>query len=347
MNLEEFNRFAQSKGWKRVSGSAYGVYNGYPFSAQFRPASGGVISAGLRADGKNGGKCVKAARKALPKGCSLVMNAADSAYTLSVTARGGDLPAAFLASMDTVTGAMRDMGLHAPETCPVCKRGGCEATALLGGGYVPVHRVCVEQHGASAQARAAKALQGNYLTGFLGAILGGVVGAVPAVLCLNFMNYYVAILYALIPLAAYHGYRICKGRMNGGALAGAVLSSILNLFTVEFLGVFIQLGQIRGDIPTFGFAWRVFLDYVRGGGFIASAVMDVVFLGLGLWITWKQIRRTAVHDVQDAGLAAASLLVNGRDPDPGAAAAPGADGGYRMVPPAAPCPGPAEDPWDQ
>lgn len=337
MNVEEFTSFAQSKGWRCVSNGAYGVYNGFPFSAKFQARAGGVIGVSFRTGGKASGKLVRALRKELPMGCSLVLTNAD-AYSLNCTApkNGGDLLASFTASMDKVTGAMHDMGIHAPDSCPICKRGGCECAAMLSGAYVPTHRACVEAHGASAQARAEQALRGSYATGFLGAILGGVVGAIPAILCLNFMDQYVAVLYALIPLAAYYGYRICKGKMNSGALVCAILSSIVNMFTVEFFSIFIQLAQVRGAIPTFGFAWRVFLEYTQEGGFIISIITDAIFLGLGLWFTWGQIRVTAHTEVQDAGMAAATLLEYGQ-----------ASTGYQGGSSSASRPGPAGDPWDR
>lgn len=323
MDLDGFSAFAQSKGWKVISNSAYGVYNGYPFAANFQARAGGAIGVGLRVDGKGGAKFVRSVRKALPKGCAFLAANTDS-YTLSCAARNGDLTEAFTAAMDTVTGKMRETGLRAPEACPLCKQGGCDATAMLGGVYVPTHRACVEAHGSSAQARAEKELQGNYFTGFLGAVLGGAVGALPAILCLNFTNYYVAYLYALIPLAAYFGYRLFKGKMDSGAMVCSILASLVNLFTVEFSNVFIQLGLVRGAIPTVGFAWRVFQDYVQDRGFIASVLMEVLFLGLGVWFAWGQLRRTAHHDVQDAGLAAATMMSGGADTAAGASR-PGGD----------------------
>lgn len=344
MNVGEWKNLAREKGWKCVSDNVCGIYNGFPFSARFTGKKSGAVTVGFQCVGKGTGKWVRAVRKALPKGCSFVIAAANSRYTLTCTApKGGDLAAVVLSAMDAATAVMKEAGLCPPEICPICKQGNCEATAMIGGAYVSVHRTCVEEHGNSARARADKALKGNYATGLIGAVLGGAVGAIPAIVCLNFMDYYVAVLYALIPLAAYHGYRIFKGKMDGGALACSILSSLVNLFTVEYFSIYIQLGLLRHSFPTPGFAWRVFTDYVGGSGFVASILMDVVFLGLGLWFTWGQIRRTAVHDVQDAGLAAASLLVNGRDPGP---AAPAMDGAYQMVTPEAPRSPASGDPWD-
>lgn len=329
MTQEEFIRLAQQRGYKAMANGAFGAHAGYPFSAVFQPQLGGSITVTFQVEGKVPGALLRSVRKALPKGCTL-MNPQAGRLVLSCTGKKGDLSENFTASMDAVTAHLREAGLTARETCAICGSAGCDASALVGGAYQRVHRSCVEHRTAGQMAAAEQSMaSGNYLTGFLGAILGGLVGSIPAVLCLNFLNYYVAILYALIPLAANYGYRLFKGKANKAGFVFTLLSSILNLFTVEFLSIYIQLALYRHSLPTIGYAFEEFMWYVEQGSFAGSAIMDVVFLALGLWMAWNQIKRTGKHVISDSQAVLASMM-----PDDGSeVAAPAPASSYTMVQP--------------
>lgn len=334
MNLEEFTRFAQGLGCKCLSNGAFGVYKGYPFAATFNPRGGGAAVVTLSVTGKAGGKLVREVKKTLPKGCTFVLTAAGR-YTLTCPSGGEGLERNFTAAMDAVISAFRDADLVPGETCPICKQEGCNATALVGGAYVKVHKDCVEQMSAGTMAKAEEAMQGNYVTGFIGAILGGVVGAIPATLywgLADTLSYYLlALFYAIIPLCANFGYKLFKGKANNAAFFSTLIASVLNLFTVVYFSVYMMLGMARSALPTPGFAWRTMTDLIESGDLTQLLVLSVICMGLGLWFTWSKIRRTAVHDARDAGAVLATMVVNGEAP---VNAAPYADPyRYTMVTP--------------
>lgn len=309
MTEQELDGFARSRGFGRLDKAIFGIYGGYPFWSSWQVKGRPSFLVTFQVTGKGSSRFIREVRKTLPKGCSFFKQTEDR-YALSGSCReaDGDIGARFCETMDLAAAAMREEGLVPEETCPICRGGECDATALLSGGYVHTHRSCVEQLESSAVAEAERSLQGNYFTGFLGALIGGLIGAIPAILCMNFLERYVAMLFVLVPLGAYYGYRLCKGKMNGGALACTILSSLVNLFSVEFLSVYIQLGLARSSFPTPGFAWRVFLEYVGEDGFVGSIAMSAIFMALGLWIAWGQIRRGAKDDIRDAQTVAATLL---------------------------------------
>ena len=324
MNLEEFTRFAQSQGFKCLPNGVFGTYRGYPLAASFKDRAGGIAVVSLSVAGKARGKLVREVKKALPRGCTFVLAAAGR-YTLTCAAGGEGLDRNFISAMNTVVSAFREANLVPEEKCPVCRQECCNATALMNGAYVKVHKDCVEQMSAGTMARAEQAMQGNYVTGFIGALLGGLVGALPAVFCLVILNYYVALLYALIPLGANYGYRLFKGKLNKGAFVCTLFSSIVNLFTEAFLMGYVQLSamllEAGRELPTFGYAVRFMTensDYMT-----EHLIMAVIFLALCIWSVWGQIRRTAVHDVRDAGAVLSSMVVNGEAP---VNAAPSGDG---------------------
>ena len=176
------------------------------------------------------------------------------------------------------------------------------------GGYVPVHQSCVQNQ---TQATLAKAeeneLTGNYFTGLIGALLGGVVGAIPNVLAAVFLERIFSLLYALIPIAAYYGYKLLKGKMNKAAFGCTLLSSVLNLFTVQFLIIYISLSRLLGMILSPVASMELFWQLLAGGDLTADLVQSVVFLALGLWFSWGIVTRTTKHEVAGSAMVAATL----------------------------------------
>lgn len=71
-----------------------------------------------------------------------------------------------------------------------------------------------------------KKKKGSYITGTIGAIIGGFIGAIPWVLTYTFANMIVAILAILIVGGAFLGYKICKGKI------GRALPAILTIISL-------------------------------------------------------------------------------------------------------------------
>ena len=58
--------------------------------------------------------------------------------------------------------------------------------------------------------------QGSYITGIIGAVIGGAIASLPWVLVYVYGNMIVAILAVLIALGAFYGYKLVKGKMGKG-----------------------------------------------------------------------------------------------------------------------------------
>lgn len=307
LDRQELAAYAQTKGYRFVEGGIYGVYGGYPFAAVCAPNISGALVLQLKVTGEVDGGLVKAVRQEAPKGCSV--QGVRKAGTLSAICSGKTTAAAvacFEQALEAAVGALRERGLRPPETCPICGQGGCDALALQGG-YVPVHRACVENQSQAASARAEEnAVMGNYFTGFLGALLGGLVGVIPNVLAAVLLERIFALLYALIPLAAYYGYKLCKGKMNKGAFVCTLISSVINLFVVELANQYIWVWMEYGamDIAEYLVAFTMVL---LEGELTANLLQGAIFLALGLWISWGAITRTSTHEVRDAAAVQATL----------------------------------------
>lgn len=78
--------------------------------------------------------------------------------------------------------------------------------------------------------------KGNYITGTIGAILGGTIASLPWILVYVYGNMIVAILAILIAFGTFQGYKIFKGRMGRGVPA---IISIISILIVVFITVVI------------------------------------------------------------------------------------------------------------
>lgn len=227
----------------------------------------------------------------------------------------GSFEERFTGVMNLVVQGLAEAGVTPPVVCPLCKGTGCDSMTLLGDDYVPAHRACVTSSVQGTLEKAEQENAGNYLTGLIGALLGGVAGTVPNILAAVFLERVVAILYALIPIFAYYGYKLFKGKMNKGAFVCALLSSLVNLFVMQFLNVYVIFVQRLGGMLSPGDALYYYMDMLTGGNLTADLAQSALFLGLGLWISWSVITRTAKHNVHQAAAVASTL-----QPLPGAAA---------------------------
>ena len=301
MLREEFAGFVQAKGYRVLGSRVYGIYNGYPFHASFQGAGKGSVSFAFRVEGKIEKEAFKSARKALPKGYTLSMPQAGRYNLVCDGAKCKGAPADFPAALDTAVRTFREAGLTPPVLCPICKAGSCDSAAHVGSDYVPVHRACVESQ---ARDKAEQAQQnqvsGNYVTGFIGAILGGIVGSLPNVFLLMWASRLYALLYALIPICAYYGYKLLRGKMNRGAFVCTLISSALNLFSIHFFTNYIALCQTLGRVISPAVGMRMYAELVQSGNLTANLVQSGIFLLLGLWFSWGIITRTSKHEVGQA-----------------------------------------------
>lgn len=323
MQAEQFMAWARTRGYQGVNGVnhvAFGVHKDYPVCITAQVLKSGEVAglnAGFRLEGKITGKFLKVLRKTLPKGCG-VLNPGGNKLNFQYPCRKDDGALnTFEGILDAAAAAFREEGLTAPRTCAICKQGGCDGLAQVDG-YVAVHQSCVK---AQAEATMEKVehneASGNYITGFLGALLGAVVGTLPTIVALLLVERIYAILYALIPLAAYQGYKICKGKMNKGAFACSLIASLFGLFALEYIYVYIIAVQYLEMMVSPALIWQLLMAMIESGDMTRDLVMSVVFLALGLWISWGRIS----HTNRDEANSAAAVLATLQPYQPGGAPA--------------------------
>ncbi len=297
MDISAFKE-AMERGGMRVLGTgAFGVVDGYPLMAVYAGAASLRVTVAM---GPQEWRLRKAELKTELRKFGPVAWAGDR---LVVSFRARRMTDGYRQAVLPLARTLKDLGIAIDDTCPVCGRGGCEAAAPYGQAYRPVHRACLESALAGTKESAAENRQnGSYLSGIAGAILGGIVGVIPSLLTVIAVDTVYAILFALVPLCAYYGYKLFKGKMDRTALICSIVMGILSVYILNFSGIGYILIEDYG--MTFGRmlqAMPAFLGDISVWGEITrSSITQFIFAAIGIFLVWGAISRTAAGEVANA-----------------------------------------------
>lgn len=325
MTQQQLNEFAQRRGLTCMGPTLVGAWRGYPFMATLRPGRVNVLNVSFTYLRGPAPKKLRQARKTMPRGCALSW--AQNRVNLVCSARDEQMEGLIEAGMDAVTGLLRSCSTVLSDTCPLCRRGSCDALALVNGGYVPAHQSCCENHSHDAVARAeVNSQQGNYVTGWLGALLGGMVGAIPTILLAILAERITVWLCLLIPLAAYYGYKLLRGRMDRMATVATVVSSLFQVFVMEQVIFYTGIVSYLGIWPSVPASVAYYFEVMDPGDMAADMAMPLLFVILGIACVFGIIKRTNQTVTIDAGAMLDSMTdLNGAPlprPEPAYAAQP-------------------------
>jgi hypothetical protein len=207
--------------------------------------------------------------------------------------RTNDEYAAFLKQTlgDYVRG-FKEAGLYQPQDCTVCHTTQPESEPewkTFNGYYVPMHSSCaermIEQVNREVQSESKRWML--LPLSLLFALLGGIVGLIPALIALFTVNYYVGLLYALIPLGAVVGYKIGKAPKNAMMIVSVILITL-------FLSAGFVLATYAMSAEYLGFTFAEALQSEPGfaDAFERDISTSVIFGALGVWIAWRGISKT-------------------------------------------------------
>lgn len=199
---------------------------------------------------------------------------------------------------------LRSTGFAPTDTCAVCGRpGGDMAAPQNGGVYAPAHKGCLEGSVEAVRDKARlNAENGSYLLGFIGAVLGMLVGIIPSLFTIIALNRIYVLLFMLIPMFIYAGYKLLKGKMNYTALVLSILLSVVGLFAIFYIQLIYALVD-EGltvkqslDLLSLFDQKELLLEIVKTGDFVKCAIFEAV----GIALAWGQISRTSKNDISDA-----------------------------------------------
>lgn len=129
---------------------------------------------------------------------------------------------------------------------------------------------------------------GSYLLGALGALLGGVVGAIPWYIVSEFGGWYVGILAYLIGLASFFGYRLFKGpKKSGYAITVIIFSCLLVVVGSSLLPI---IDASVGYYNSFSVENVIsYFNRIETSSFLINMAMGLIIAGAGVFSTIKHI----------------------------------------------------------
>lgn len=195
-------------------------------------------------------------------------------------------------------------GLHISSVCPMCNAPGCDSYAYVKDAYRPTHLACVQAMTVTTQAEVAVNEQkGSYALGILGALLGALLGNIPNILLMVFLQRTYVYVYALIPLGAYYGYKLLGGKMSGATVWIVSLFSVLTAPLSDVAAIYMYVYKERG----IQLSLKQVFQLMGTSEMLGEMALSLLFVVLGIYIVFSIIRRTNKHTLQDASFTHATL----------------------------------------
>ena len=197
--------------------------------------------------------------------------------------------------MQAISSALRQEGISPADSCAVCGGGTPDSLCFYDSSYQPVHSACIRS--SLEQARQdieQNKLNGSYLTGFIGAFLGMIVGSLPSIFTIVVLEQIFAVLFALVPMVSAYGYRKFNGRMDKLSVVFVVLLSFVSVIVMQFVStVILLMGELPMDAgEALALSAQLLLNLEGLMLIITSSGSLFLFMLLGIFIAWRSVIQT-------------------------------------------------------
>ena len=136
-----------------------------------------------------------------------------------------------------------------------------------------------------------KEISGSYITGIIGAIIGGAIGAVPWIIAYIYGNMMIALLAILIAGGAYYGYKICKGKITKKVTIIITIISIIIVALVTLLIIPVILIHTEGMNTNMATIQYLYKDEEFTSAIIRDTLIAIVFTAVGVAVVNSSIKK--------------------------------------------------------
>lgn len=194
---------------------------------------------------------------------------------------------------DDIVLVLQDKGVKIPKRCILCGEEDSDVYAVIGEGNQPVHKDCLQKEITKVRDRMQ---QGRYSLGLIGGLLGCIVGSLPCILSMIFVQDTFCVLFLFIPPCVYYGYQFFKGRMSQFVFWVSVVFSLASVYIMQIV-VRIQRIFMENNLMWSGHNLLVIFKKLMLSEDIwlkmtQDAGLDFVFALMGILINWELISRT-------------------------------------------------------
>lgn len=217
------------------------------------------------------------------KGCLLEsVIAQDNAFLVNANFKTKEKLDIYLEKMSLV---IQSLQLTQWSQCPFCDQPDMDSVRIIKGAVISVHEACVQGYVEKIETHldTVGSSKKNTLISTILAILGGFIGLLPSILVLSFTGFYSAWLFALIPFAAFYGFKL------GGAQKGAFVMPLIIL--VSFSMSISFMFYIYFDLAAYyEVTFEAFLAVEEVmAAFTQDMLTTIVFTLIAIWVSWKYI----------------------------------------------------------
>ncbi|MGM9521890.1 MAG: hypothetical protein ACI3VB_05370 [Oscillospiraceae bacterium] len=290
MNKLEFLEVMLENELRPVGNAFIGVVEGWPVMTMLTGKNTMSVTFGLSGEEwKERKKDITAAFKGLGR-------AAWGNNRLVVSVVTKKLDNVYVQGVQASVRALKGCGVSCKNACAICGGANCDIAAFINGAARPAHSGCLDKLvGRAKESAEENERSGSYICGIVGALLGMLVGIIPSFLTIIFMERIFALLFALIPLCAYYGYKLFKGRMNKAVVTVSIVMSIVGIYVLQFAVVgyslvadyYLTVGEMFSVMPVFLGDISVWAELT------VDSIMDFVFVAIGVTMVWSQINTTS------------------------------------------------------
>ena len=239
-------------------------------------------------------------------------------FSLSLNPKG-DVTAQFRERMDQLAAALRNNGVFPADTCILTGAPMPDSLCLASVGglfcYQPAMAAALREQSERVREQAEDNREnGSYLTGLVGALLGMLVGLIPNLLSILFLERIYGLLFALVPMAAMFGYKLMKGKMSKAALWIVIGVSLLGVILIPLFELAYYMMHDNGS--SFGLVVATVLNALEDGSYFSIMAAEylqlLLFMGIGILVAWRYI----FSQLSSSAVNAAQIQIDTLRPNP-------------------------------
>lgn len=203
--------------------------------------------------------------------------------------------------VDEATAFLADKGYR--SGCAVCSADSGEGYTLQGGFIQQMCAPCHEKlAAATTEIKRERAETGSYLTGLVGALLGGIIGIIPWVL-IGMLGYIAGISGFVMAFLSYKGYLLLRGRRGPGMtwilILVLIVFTYIAVLTSQGIVEYQYLAEMGYEVDIFELAKMMiaapFLpEFFETGALWGSIALGWLFAGLGSFAFLRKKNKEAV-----------------------------------------------------
>ncbi len=133
--------------------------------------------------------------------------------------------------------------------------------------------------------------EGNYTSGIIGAILGGILTTIPWVLVYVYGNMMLSILAVLIAAGEFYGYKLFKGKMSKGVPAILMILAIIIVTIATLVIIPALIIQQKGLPVSINHIMELYKDSKFSSAMVHDYMISIVFTILGASVITSNLKK--------------------------------------------------------